>query len=381
MGGRSYADALDFVGRDATPERSGAARPVRAARPVCPTWNRVFDAIPASPLWVGVGISAALVGAFGLLDWIDGNWATILAGEVPAWMHVEVRNGIATALLVAGIVVTHRYEELGIPRDVFRLAPQLQGPLNLAPLEREVSEVNPLRLRIAGALGAVLMVAIVPTLYLDPSRFLLAATYAMPSVLFDLVVGAVVGWTLFKTLFAAVEQDRAFANLSQRVDRIDLLDLDPMRPFARRGQRRALRFLLLAAIGALVFVDAGLVAPPALVFCGVVAFAMFSFLLPVNEIHRRIHADKQQVLDGLREDVRREYARLHHHLDEGGPSGPDRAGGYVADLLAYEARIAAAREWPLDTSLVLRTAFFLLLPLGSWLGGAFVERLVDAALG
>jgi len=47
---------------------------------------------------------------------------------------------------------------------------------------------------------------------------------------------------------------------------------------------------------------------------------------------------------------------------------------------AFEARIEAAREWPFDASTFMRFALYLMIPLGSWLGGAFVERLVDAAL-
>jgi len=39
-------------------------------------------------------------------------------------------------------------------------------------------------------------------------------------------------------------------------------------------------------------------------------------------------------------------------------------------LLAYEARIDDVREWPFDTSNLLRFALFLLIPLASWLGGA-----------
>ena len=50
-------------------------------------------------------------------------------------------------------------------------------------------------------------------------------------------------------------------------------------------------------------------------------------------------------------------------------------------LLAYEARIEGVGEWPFDPSTLRRFGFFLLIPLVSWIGGALVERLVDAALG
>jgi hypothetical protein len=52
----------------------------------------------------------------------------------------------------------------------------------------------------------------------------------------------------------------------------------------------------------------------------------------------------------------------------------------MPSLLAYEARIESVREWPFDTSTLRRFALFLLIPLASWIGGALVERVVDAAL-
>jgi hypothetical protein len=36
--------------------------------------------------------------------------------------------------------------------------------------------------------------------------------------------------------------------------------------------------------------------------------------------------------------------------------------------------------WPFDAPIRLRFTLFLLLPLGSWLGGALVERAVDTLL-
>jgi hypothetical protein len=37
--------------------------------------------------------------------------------------------------------------------------------------------------------------------------------------------------------------------------------------------------------------------------------------------------------------------------------------------------------WPFDISIKLRFALLLLVPLGSWLGGALVERVVEAWFG
>ena len=60
------------------------------------------------------------------------------------------------------------------------------------------------------------------------------------------------------------------------------------------------------------------------------------------------------------------------------PSPNDGAG--LTALLAYEERIASLSEWPINRRMRLRFGLYLALPLGSWLGGAVVERLLAALL-
>ncbi len=345
--------------------------PARAR--VCPAWSRVFESTAFSPGATGALLAVALAASFLFLDLLDGNLHTLLRGEVPWWLHVEVRSAVIVSALVAGVLITHRYEEMGTWRDLSRLMPQLDGDaLDTCALQ----QLPVRRLRLAGAVGAVSIAALVPTLYLDPTRFLHASTYALPSVLFDFLVGAVLGWTTFKTLFAALEEDRRFARLARHVRRIDLLDLTPLHVFGRRGLRRAVRWLLLVSVASLVFLDAGRAAPPALVLCAIFGFAWLAFLLPVWGAHRRIQAEKLSELQGVRSTIVEERARLRASSWR-----PAEAGGRFADLLAYEARISAAKTWPFDASTLVRLALYACLPLGSWLASALVERAVDRFVG
>ena len=52
----------------------------------------------------------------------------------------------------------------------------------------------------------------------------------------------------------------------------------------------------------------------------------------------------------------------------------------LADLVAWESRIDAVREWPVDAPVLLRFAIYAAIPLGSWLGGALVEHMLGAVL-
>ncbi len=355
----------------AAPRQSSLAAAYRTA---CPLWSWLFESTTLSPLAVGTVVASGLALVFFVLDALEGNVASVLRGKVAPWRHVEVRSAIVVSTLLAGVIVMHRYEELGMRRDVDRLAPQLVG--GAARMAGAHGGARAPALRLPGALGALLITSLVPMLYLDPSRFLRAQTWALPSVLFDLGVGAILGWTTFRTLFAAIAEDRRFARLAGHVRSIDLLDLSPLYVFGQRGLRRALRWLLLVSIAALVFFDAGKAAPPAVVLTGIFGFASFSFLLPVWGAHLGIRAEKHRELATLRVRIAEERARLRA---AGWKSAA--AGGRFADLLAYEARVSAARPWPFDVSTLLRLALYACLPLCSWLGSAVAAHVVEALLG
>ena len=95
-------------------------------------------------------------------------------------------------------------------------------------------------------------------------------------------------------------------------------------------------------------------------------------VLPVRGVQHRIHRAKLAALANLDSELRR--AR------DAALGGEERTGGPLADLLAYRSYIESVREWPFDTSTFARFGLYLLIPVGSWIGGAFVERLVSALL-
>ena len=49
-------------------------------------------------------------------------------------------------------------------------------------------------------------------------------------------------------------------------------------------------------------------------------------------------------------------------------------------MLAYEARIASVTTWPFDLNTLTRFGFYVMLGASSWLGSAFVERMLESAL-
>jgi hypothetical protein len=85
----------------------------------------------------------------------------------------------------------------------------------------------------------------------------------------------------------------------------------------------------------------------------------------------------------IREAKREELARLEPLLRQARDDTLTRATssqGQLSDLLAYKTQIESTPEWSFDSSTLLRFSLYLLIPVGSMVGGALVERVVDLVL-
>ena len=90
-------------------------------------------------------------------------------------------------------------------------------------------------------------------------------------------------------------------------------------------------------------------------------------------MRHRIRAAKRLELDWCLEAMRRARARL-----KGGTE--DEPARRLDEVVAYRQIVESAREWPFDTSSLVRFSLYLLIPLGSWSGAALVERWIDTLL-
>ena len=106
--------------------------------------------------------------------------------------------------------------------------------------------------------------------------------------------------------------------------------------------------------------------------------AVVALLLPLRGIRARIIDAKRQELRWCRQQMQERRARLPDASH--GSHGADSDAPRLDELVAWERRIQEVREWPLDAPTSRRFVLYLLLPLGSWAGGALVERGIDALL-
>ena len=333
-------------------------------------WSfRLFDATGIAPIWVGVGIAGLLLGAYFGVEYARGQISAVLSGSaephIPAHFRSIAIHSIMLGFLPTALVYLARWS-----RENYRELEPLLRPV--AGDERMPEEwLTPLPTQLAGIIGiGVLFVAffIVPgtiTQWADLDYWVFEHT-------FEIVLLFPMGWLGGRLLWALRGYSVRISQLASRLESVDLLDLAPLYPFVRQGLRSALIAVLavsivMAHLGSAIIPTTGLYFTAAAMF----AVATSSLLLPVRGVRQRIREEKHKRLAELREAIK---------AGERDALTRNRAVDNLPGLLALEARVEAVREWPFDTPSVVRFFFYVSLGLGSWIGGAAVERLLDHLL-
>jgi hypothetical protein len=164
---------------------------------------------------------------------------------------------------------------------------------------------------------------------------------------------------------------RTYIRLGRTSVKVNLLDLRSLAPITRRGQRSALTWVLFSTLLSLFWLGERAAQGNLPLLATVLSMATFAFVGPLIALRGNIVAEKGRELDRLREEIR--IARNQPVAD---PQSPQ-----LANSVAYFQLIESVREWPIDAANLLRFSAYLSLGLGSWLGGALVERILDTALG
>lgn len=159
---------------------------------------------------------------------------------------------------------------------------------------------------------------------------------------------------------------RAFSRLGDCIE-IDLFNPDRLQPLARS---RLLDVVVLAgglALTALQSLDAEFrwinYRSSVLVM---IPGATFLLLWPLRSIHLRMRAEK-----------RRQLAQIEELVSQMSNSRTGEEILRFGTLLAHRDRVRQQRTWPLDTSLLTRFAFFVVIPPIAWVGAALVENVID----
>jgi hypothetical protein len=336
--------------------------------------ERLAATLRLGPFGLGCATTALLVAVQALWEIATGHADHLLhpeldQGDQGVSLLIEVLIGFAVAMNVA-----LRRAAL---RGVEELRPLLRGgPAEHAAFLERAARVDPLRAGLASLLAVPVGLLLVIDLE-SGGPYLLSGKPLNHSLVYGLLLNLVLFALIGRRIWDSFDKWRLFASLEERVERIDLLDVEALAPFARRGLREAVFWVGGSSIASLLFVSVPLHWGTILVMIATAVVGSASFLLPMLGIHRRIRAAKQAELARVREAIRR--ARDAGLRVEGAEA--DRFAARLPALLAWEARVERVREWPWDAPTLARFAVLVVLGVGSWLGGALVERVLNLLLG
>lgn len=347
-----------------------------SAAPGRPLTERLFDAVRLPPFALAAGAAVALGGFFLLVEDLSGRLARAERPDASPQLLQDIR--IALVLLVCAVYAPAAYVHAvrHARRTWSQLAPHLRG----AAVEREVlvaqaGGYDASALRRAGFVGVVL------AMFLQAlTDWNLRESFYLPALEFEALLHRllllVLAWWTARFVYATRVEARRLSRAGRNLLRIDLLDASATGPLVRHGFRSALLTLgfltLMLPIAYDVQAARGLWATLLVLMPTATLVAGSLLLAPLRGVHAALSEAKRAELAWCHAEIRRRRERL---------AAGEAGGAGLADLVVYTQHVESVREWPIDVSTAVRFALALGLPLGSWLGGALVERLVTALLG
>ena len=330
-----------------------------------PWTQRFAEALPVAPAWVGLVLAFAHF-SFGVgTAYLVGGPDTVFSslGSFPVF-----------AALVGFAPAASLYSRRASSACLRDLRPVLDVPESrFTELIDETTRWDSSRARLVGVLAAAGTCIVV----LNEPGVVERYPLGHPMLPLILWMNLAAIWLTSRTLAQEMIISGRFARLGREQARVDLLHQRPLAPFARRGVQGALVAILSISIFSLLFVSgsAGDAVPFTQVL--VVALAGIAFVVPVLGVHQRLVEEKLQRLEQLAHPIR----ETEDAVIGARPGQASAEAAHLQVLLALREQVDRAREWPWDVPTLARLALYVAIGLGSWLGGALVERVVDWALG
>jgi hypothetical protein len=329
-----------------------------------------------APIWLGLCVAIGyllircLFDTFFLITW------GFPAGTSPWWQDdiwwPELVNATLIGYVPAVIMIAHR----GTNRDLNQLRPWLPS------VDAEVDKIRTAAIgpagpagqvfKLIGVAGAVLAVFTEPTISRDAEQ-----SITNPGFLWPLLRLVAYAWIIFSLIVSDLKATRTYFNMGRNSIKVDLLGVHSLSPFAQRGLRSALTWIIFSIILSLFWVGEQASKGNFGVLVIALTMATGAFIVPLIGLRNNIVSVKISELARLREDIRVERSTILNKKTMDDKTDSPR----LANLIAYYQLIDRTQEWPINAASLLRFFMYVLIGLGSWLGGALVERMLDRTLG
>lgn len=318
--------------------------------------QRLYDRSPFN-LWITTAIVlAALIGAFAVAASIDGVPWIVRDKTGPAFEH-RAWLAICLTLIVCSSLGLQRYSRVMELKDAPEFYRAIQADVTWAPAFSKT------RLRLFTVVGVIIGAGAM--LLFLPS----GAAGRTPAIVAWFSVVAVLLGALF---FRGLELTGAGARHTRYVIlsglKIDLLRIEQLYPWGRAAARTALVWFTVSAATLLQFVGSTSRLYTIGLAVGSAAIGAWVFLGTLALIHHEIRKAKAAELERLRTEI----DAVRRALDAD-PAAPAK----LQSLLAFEARIDAAPEWPFDQTILIRVGASALILTVPWFGQALAGVMVE----
>lgn len=324
---------------------------------------RAFNALPGNPISIGT------VFAFGLLMVFFVGRA--LVGGSDNSTSDELRVAVSQILMVAYSASAYAYLLMTARRTTQELSPIVKElPHGQALVDRAGKHPGWVLLLVGAA--SYLLIGVGVTNATTPE---LTNPWDWQGWNYDVawhrVTTVFFTWWIGCFCYVIVADSARLSRLSNSFTTLDLLDMQPYQPLIRQGLTNALLVIGMVSVMSLLAVESRYW--PALVgfWIGFTVFAWIGLMLPLRGIRKKFRVAKDKELEWCRQSLKASRDALKSGSSDGRS---------IADTLAFRTMIEDLRNWPFDNSTLVRFTLYLLIPLGSWLGGAFVERGLDLML-
>jgi hypothetical protein len=328
---------------------------------VTPLTVRVFDLLPVGPAQLGL----AMAGGMLLLFFVGRALLDGGAGSTPG----DLRLAMIHILLTAYVIFAYAYLVMSARRAAAELRPLIEPGARAELILEGVGSYRVLGLLIAaaGALAIYLYGTEITTVDTDPwvwsqnnydSRWMR-------------VTGPLFAVWASGFLYAMVAESSRLSRLCAHLVHFDLFELHAHRGLVRVGLSNALLLLGMVSVLMLFLMEPGFTGFIWSLSVGVALYAWLCLVLPLRGIRRQIARAKESELAWCRQALREARDQLR---------GGGVAQRSVMELAAYMKLVESIRNWPFDSPTLIRFALYLLIPLGSMLGGALVERGIERFL-
>ena len=324
---------------------------------------RAYDALPGNPLWIGIGLMTGL-----LLIFLIGRSFVGGAGDVTS---EDFRVAITQILLTAYSASAYACLLTTARKTTHDLSAVARHSPNWQTSVERVGRHPWWILLLVGA-GSFLIVGISVTNATTPVP---DSPWEWQTWSYDVywhrATTVFFVWWIGCFCYVTVVESSRLSRLSEDIGSLDLLELHPHEPLIHQGLTNALLVIGTVSVMSLLGIEARY--GPVLIgfWVSFIVLAWIGMMLPLRGIRRNIRAAKKNEIDWCRQALKIARDEL-----KSGTSSHQA----LAEILAYKNLVESIRNWPFDNPTLVRFSLYLLIPLGSWLGGAFVERGLDLIL-